>query len=101
MKRANLILSASLLFIGGAALADPQKADQSYKDTPDYQSGYSDGCSKATFGSGSDQPRSDRPIAYRAGWVDGFNTCQRGGSMHTAGGKTDNVGGNVPNPNGN
>jgi len=101
MKRTVLIVTAALFFIGDAALADPQQTEQSIQNTPDYHSGYSDGCSKAVFGSGPDQPRSDRPVVYRAGWVDGFNACQRGGSTHTAGGKSDNVGGNVPNPNGN
>ncbi len=101
MKLKAFAVTAILVFIGGVAFAGSEQTDQSYKNTPDYQSGYSDGCGKAVFGSGPDQPRSDRPVVYRAGWVDGFNTCQRGGSMHTAGGKTDNVGGNVPNPNGN
>ena len=98
MKHAALTVAAVLIFAGGKALADPPQKAQSITAMPEYRTGYSDGCSNAVWGTGPNHPRSDKPVAYKVGWVRGYNAC-RNGNAHSAGGLLGNVGGNAPNPN--
>lgn len=79
MMQLNAYLRIALLALPLAACASSSE----YKDEPNYQIGYSQGCSSATNmvpGDKSTITRDEdayaRDKAYRAGWKKGFNACK-------------------------
>lgn len=79
MMQLTRFLRIALLVLPLAACASSSE----YKDEPNYQIGYSQGCSSATHmvpGDKSSITRDEdayaRDKAYRAGWKKGFNACK-------------------------
>ena len=73
-----------LLLLGFTLAACESTADRALKKSPDYQAGYSDGCSSAgTRGANmrdSGRVRDEQAYrgnrAYNVGWDTGFNACR-------------------------
>lgn len=78
-----LPLAAALLLVLSLAGCE-SAADRALRNSPDFKTGYSDGCASA--GSRGANPRETGIVrdeaafranrAYRAGWGTGFNTCR-------------------------
>jgi hypothetical protein len=96
---------AVLLLIGLALSGCESASDRAMRNSPDYKSGYSDGCASAGA-RGADMRDSGRvrdeqayrtDRVYSAGWDTGFNTCR--GYQSSASGPPLPGQGPIPDPN--
>lgn len=89
-------LSLSVILVAAVALSGcgilfPSARDKAAKNTPDFKSGYSDGCASATQQDTNyrqDQVRDEALYKsskdYRAGWGSGFYNCRTNVTHNTA-----------------
>jgi hypothetical protein len=85
MTRQSRIAAACLaaLTLAGCGILFPSAREKAAKNTPNFKSGYSDGCASATQQDTNyradmvrDQPLYDSDKDYRAGWGSGFYNCR-------------------------
>ncbi len=79
----NLSVISTCLALAGCGFLFESKAERAMRNTPDFKSGYADGCATANA-QGTDYGRqmtrddslykSDK--AYRAGWAAGVSSCR-------------------------
>jgi hypothetical protein len=81
---ATALCLATILFVEGCALFGP-KITRAMRRTPEYRSGYQDGCASApgpdaNLRNGFDQIKDDALFRadrnYRAGWNSGYTACR-------------------------
>ena len=77
------ILTLACLSLAGCGFIFESKAEQATRNSPNFKSGYSDGCATANAQGtnyGRAQTRDDALYradkAYRAGWAAGVSACQ-------------------------
>jgi hypothetical protein len=96
---------AVLLLVGFALSGCESASDRAMRNSPDYKSGYSDGCASAgarganmrDSGRMRDEQAYQTDRVYSAGWDTGFNTCR--GYQSPAGGPPLPGQGPIPDPN--
>jgi len=77
-------LPLAVLALASLVSACASREDRAVRDDPNFQAGYSAGCSAATTESANyrEGPTRDENLykndeAYRRGWGNGYTTCQR------------------------
>jgi hypothetical protein len=77
------ILTLACLSLAGCGILFPSARARAERNTPSFQSGYSDGCASASAQSANrredmvrDEDAYQNDRVYRAGWASGFYNCR-------------------------
>jgi len=83
MRLSPAIALLAALTLSGCGILLPTAKDRAAKNTPNFKSGYSDGCASAGTQSANyraDQVRDENlyktDAHYRSGWASGFSNCR-------------------------
>lgn len=77
------VLAIAVVSLAGCGIFFPSARDRAAKNTPNFKSGYSDGCASATIQDTTyrtdtvrDEELYKSDKNYRAGWASGFYNCR-------------------------